>query len=88
MKQTTERAYLLYGEKHQLMKAAEECSELAAAINRYLIGDGTDYEVEQEAADVIICLEYLKMHFGADNIQGQVEAKLDRLDRKMKGAGA
>ena len=88
MKQTTERAYLLYGERHQLMKAAEECSELSAAINRYLIGDGTDYEVEQEAADVIICMEYLKMHFGADNIQGQVEAKLDRLEKKMKGARA
>ena len=88
MKQTTERAYLLYGERHQLMKAAEECSELAAAINRYLIGDGTDYEVEQEAADVIICVEYLRMHFGADNIQAQVETKLDRLEKKMKGAGA
>jgi NTP pyrophosphatase (non-canonical NTP hydrolase) len=88
VRQITERAYLLYGERHQLMKAAEECSELSAAINRYLIGDGTDSEVEQEAADVIICMEYIKMHFGADNIQGQVEAKLDRLDRKMKGAGA
>lgn len=86
IEETAERAYKLYGERHQLMKTAEECCELAAAINRYLIGEGNDTEVISEAADVGICLQYINISFGHAAIYLERCRKLDRLERRMNGS--
>lgn len=61
-----EKALKKYGKKSQMMICAEECSELIQAITkriRYYKSEtiNTRENLIEEIADVIICIEYLKM---------------------------
>jgi len=79
------KALLRFGERHQLMKAAEEAAELAAAIIRHL-NDETGSSVAQvveEAADVEICGFYLREVFGGELIDKAIAFKLERLKRRL-----
>lgn len=81
-----ERAVEVYGDKAQMIKAAEELSELAAALNKLAIsliwGIGDQEELEEkmrgEWADVSVMLGQLHVIFG-DNAEMEME-KLEALD--------
>lgn len=88
----TDLAWSHYGKQHQLLKAAEELSELSAALCRYANGAGSDAEVLTECADVCICLQYVAKIIDWRDLLAEIDAKLDRLekmigDAKMKQGG-
>lgn len=82
-------AYTLakHGHRRQLLKTAEECAELAAAINRYLADfDGnTATEVVEEAADVSLCIEYVRLIFGDKAFVNSVDNKAGSLLARFSG---
>ena len=63
------RATAVFGVQKQLNKVAEECSELAAAINKYLAGECSQSKIVEEAAAVKFCLGYLELWFGKKEIE-------------------
>ena len=88
----TDLAWSHFGKEHQLLKAAEELSELSAALCRYVNGAGNDDEVLTECADVHVCLEYVQKIVDERDLLAEIDAKLDRLekmisDAKMKQGG-
>lgn len=82
---TTERAYMVYGETHQLLKAIEELSELQRELSRHLAGYGDREALISEMADVTICFDYLRQaaKIGRDKEEEAIAAKLARLDARM-----
>jgi NTP pyrophosphatase (non-canonical NTP hydrolase) len=86
MREITLFALQRYGANHQLLKLAEECSELSAAIVRG-IGDTrrkTNFQpIIEEAADVAICLEYVRHVFGNTVLDEAIKEKLERLTRRL-----
>lgn len=70
------------------MVAAEECSELSAAILQMLRGrsSATVEAVALEIADVEIMVEQLRRHFGDDVIDSAKRAKLERLAMRVGAA--
>lgn len=86
MKETTRRALKQFGAINQLLKLAEESSELSAAI----IKDYTEMDKDNtlaivgEVADVYICLEYARICFGDKLVDDAIKAKLERLKRRLE----
>lgn len=84
-----ERAVEVYGEEAQMIKAAEELSELAAVLNKLAIsliwGIGDRSELEEkmrgEWADVSVMLGQLHVIFG-DNAEMEME-KLEALEKRL-----
>ena len=84
-----ERAVEVYGDKAQIIKAAEELSELSAALNKLTIsliwgiGDRTELEEKMrgEWADVSVMLGQLHVIFG-DNAEMEME-KLEALEERL-----
>lgn len=74
--------------RNQMVKAAEELSELSAAVLKYWI-DPTDEHFEkvlEEYADVQIMLTQLDMLIGLDcRVDSTIEVKLLYLRMKMEG---
>jgi len=79
-----ERALLKWGTSRQLNKVAEEAAELAAALNRYFNDPAAVAEVIEEAADVEICAAYIRLVFGNEAMDKEVERKLKRLEGMIK----
>lgn len=82
-----EKALQKYGREHQMMICAEECSELIQAITkriRYYKSEtiNTRENLVEEIADVIICIEYLKMIDAIDQteIDLYISSKIKRLN--------
>lgn len=82
-----EKALKKYGRKSQMMICAEECSELIQAITkriRYYKREtiNTRENLVEEIADVIICIEYLKMIDEIDQkeIDLFISNKIERLN--------
>lgn len=75
-----------YGFKHQGLKLAEEASELSAAMNKLLSGEGGRASVIEEMADVTIMLEQMQylMHIDKSEIISTMEGKLNRQLARMK----
>lgn len=65
------------GYSNQVLKAAEELSELSQALCRFLQGE--DHNVEEEIADVEIMLNQLKIMFDINDIEKWRDYKLKRL---------
>lgn len=84
-----ERAVEVYGDKAQIIKVAEELSELSAALNKLTIsliwgiGDRTELEEKMrgEWADVSVMLGQLHVIFG-DNAEMEME-KLEALEERL-----
>lgn len=79
-----------YGIEGQLLQAAEECAELIQAINKWRrakdleeIKDAVDHLAE-EAADVIIMTEQIKIMVGEPKINWWIEFKLHRLEERLE----
>lgn len=72
-----------FGEDAQFIKSAEEFAELAAALNRYLLGQEDWPTVLEEAVDARIMLEQLRI-MGADGSNEYLESytgtRLERLE--------
>lgn len=77
------RATAVFGTQKQLNKVAEECAELAAAINKYLAGECSQSRIVEEAADVKFCLGYLELWFGKKEIEAAEQIKIERLTKKL-----
>ena len=76
------RAINTYGEQPQVDVAIEEMSELTKALLKYRIGFATLDEIREEAGDVQIMLEQLRILYGGtSDIE---EYKLNRLWARME----
>lgn len=85
--ETIEQAINVYGEVNQKIVAIEELSELQKEICKDLRGQGNSYNLAEEIADVIICLEQLIKMYGYDKnmkIETFLDFKTTRLKEKLK----
>ncbi len=73
-----------HGISRQLAKAAEEFSEAAAAISRFLAGEGECTEIIGEVADVEVMCVQMRMIYGADAIDQVRAEKVARLQERLK----
>lgn len=76
-----EKAVKTLGEAHQLMKTAEECSELAKECLKM------NYEnIIEEAADVTIMIEQLRLmsFWDEEKFQKILRYKINRLNIRLK----
>jgi hypothetical protein len=73
-----------YGERNQITQAIEELGELIVQLAKCSNERGLRIHLLAEIADASIMLEQLKLMFGANEVQGLMIQKLERLDSKMK----
>ena len=79
-----------WGDRNQIAKAAEEASELSAAILRYLSpgswesGKNMQLAVIEELADVEIMLKQMRLVFGDQPIDAAKRQKLERLEGRLE----
>jgi len=73
-----------YGISRQLAKAAEEFSEAAAAISRFLAGEGEYTEIIGEVADVEVMCVQMRLIYGANTIEQVRAEKVARLHGRLK----
>ena len=83
-------ALLKYGEENQLRICMEECAELIQAISkvqRYPESKEHKANLLEEIADVLICVEYIKLIYVIPEmlIDDGIEYKIQRISRRMKG---
>ena len=74
-----------YGKQHQMMICMEECAELIQAISkkmRYLNSAYRRDALIEEMADVLICMEYLRIveDINQDEIDLVISNKIKRLN--------
>lgn len=76
-----------YGNENQMLVAIEEMSELTKALTKSMRIDAgvTMHEIEEEIADVQLCLKVLCFIFGIEekDIDEDIEKKLQRTLRRM-----
>lgn len=77
-----------YGIEKQLLVCMEEPAELIQAISkaeRYPNDEKRTDELIEEIADVLICIEYLKMIYDIDqsNVEMWINRKLKRISKRM-----
>lgn len=84
LRSLTAEAFARWGQEAQLDMLAEECSELAAARNRFKRGRATVAEFAEEVADVYITLEFARLTLGDDAVDSAIDRKLERLMRKLE----
>lgn len=83
---TYTNALIAYGEETQMIKCLEELAECQQAICKILIG-GEDFDhLAEEIADATIMLEQMRLMFNInDAVCVYMDAKMQRLDDKLKG---
>lgn len=77
-----------WGDDAQIAKAAEECAELAAELNRAQNGQGSHEDLVQELIDVRIMLEQLTYWLDVDELERELADGLDDLDDRLAKHGA
>jgi NTP pyrophosphatase (non-canonical NTP hydrolase) len=70
------------GKEWCLLKLAEECDELSAAILQKFTKDGSEANIQKEMADVEIAIDILKIIYSNKIIDTAKQNKLERIDRK------
>lgn len=93
-KELLNKAIDTYGIEEQLLQTVEECAELIQAINKWRraqnresIKDAVDHLAE-EAADVIIMIEQIKIMVGEPKVNWWIEFKLQRLAERLEESGS
>ena len=81
--QIYDAALALWGYDAQVLKTAEECSELASCCARFINHRANGNAVAEEAADVEIMIEQLRHNGMNDMIEQQKARKLARLSRRV-----
>lgn len=76
-----------YGIENTTVVAIEEHSEVIKELTKMLRGRGNKNHLEEEIADVIICIEEICMlyHLSRENIQNQIIYKQFRETKRMQG---
>ncbi|MFB6237541.1 MAG: hypothetical protein ABEH81_04135 [Halopenitus sp.] len=82
-----ERAEQAWGRDAQINKAAEECSELSAALNRMLNGQQDRDELLREYVDARLMLWQLELLFDVDEMEEALDVALDDLDERLEVFG-
>ena len=82
-KKLYKRAIKQLGKEDQVIRAIEEMGELTHDLARWL--NGKKDHVEEEMADVFICLEVLMLIFDKDKVAEVKEQKLARMERRLNG---
>ena len=75
------------GSEVVMIKLAEECSEYAAAVVKYLIREGTRDKCLEEMADVMVMVkqaEIVMSPWELDRIHEIMEGKIDRQVERIK----
>jgi NTP pyrophosphatase (non-canonical NTP hydrolase) len=80
------RALTTFGESKQIDMAIEECAELTLALQHNKRGRAVN--VITEIADVIIMAGQMRLLFGADAVDAEIEEKLERLEYRLDGVKA
>ena len=75
-----QRAIDKFGYAAQTNQAIEECSELITSLLHFKRGKCSQADVITEIADVSIMCEQLKIMFGRDSVDREIESKLTRLE--------
>lgn len=75
------RAITKFGMKNQKIKAAKEIMELGAELIKAVQSEPNN--VEEKIADVEIMLGQMRLIYNQHMINGYIEAKLERLKRKI-----
>jgi len=78
------RADLAWSRDSQLNKAAEEFSELSAAINRSLNGQQERENLLQELVDARVMLWQLELLFTDEELTEELEIVLNDLDQRLE----
>lgn len=82
-KKLYKRAIKELGKPDQVIRAIEEMGELTHDLARWL--NGRPNSVEEEMADVLICMEVLMLIFDKDKVEEVKKKKLTRMERRMNG---
>ena len=85
---TVKEAIDFYGANIQATVCMEECAELILCISKEIRGKSNIDHLEEEIADVCICIEVLKQIYGISDEQMQfwIDFKQKRIeDRMSKG---
>lgn len=82
-----DRAERSWGRDAQINKAAEEFSELSAALNRELNNQQPRDELLEEYADARIMLWQLELMFSEDELEQALEQALDDLEERLEVFG-
>lgn len=80
-----DRAFNEWGFDKQVLKLAEESSELSTAACQFLNHSGSGKQVAEECADVEIMIEQMRHNGMAPAIDEEKERKLARLARLLEG---
>lgn len=72
-----------FGIVSQIGMMHEEMGELSAALEHYKRGRCKEDEVITEIADVTIVAAQMALYFGYDEVNAEIERKLDRLEEKL-----
>lgn len=84
------RALRHFGDRNQILKAAEEASELSAAIMRYMgasdigLRSSPLLALVEELADVEIMCQQMRLIFGDYPVDAAKKQKLERLERRLE----
>jgi hypothetical protein len=84
LRKRTTRAW---GPDAQKNKAAEECSELAAALNRDLNGQQDHDELLKEFIDARVMLWQLTLMFTEEELEAALDEALDDLEHRLEVYG-
>ena len=73
-----------FGIKPQVDMMQEEMSELGVAIGHWKRGRAREEEVITEIADVMIVARQMAYIFGEEEVEAEVERKLERLRKRIE----
>ena len=85
------KAIETYGIENQMLQCVEEMAELTQAINKYFRAEfsysakGAYDSVIEEIADVQIMIEQMRLMFDGQDVDKVIEAKLQRLEERLRG---
>jgi NTP pyrophosphatase (non-canonical NTP hydrolase) len=79
-----QRAHIAWGPQAEMIKAAEECSELSVQICKVVGGSPTTREnVVDEIADVLLMTMRLRDRYGYAEVDERITFKLNRLETAL-----
>ena len=73
-----------WGSQRQLIKTAEECSELVQAIMKFLLNQGEMPAILDEASDVYLMIMQIREMVGHETWEKLVNIKLDAVKERIR----
>lgn len=78
-----EQAVEEYGTRSQKIMAVEEMAELLNAFAKFERGRCSIYDIITEIADVTIMMEQLRIIYGPDAVDAEIQRKVERLQKRL-----